>query len=81
MFIVGAAGGGDVNEYTLSTGFDVSTASFVDSFRCFFTRFSPRGLHLILDGTKCLLLVLMEMTVYQYTLSTGLMFQLRQFCK
>ena len=31
MFIVGNAGD-DVNEYTLSTGFDVSTASFVDSF-------------------------------------------------
>ena len=31
MFVLGNAGK-DVNEYTLSTGFDVSTASFVDSF-------------------------------------------------
>ena len=31
MFVVGDHGD-DVNEYTLSTGFDVSTASFVDSF-------------------------------------------------
>jgi hypothetical protein len=31
MFIVGR-NGDDVNEYTLSTGFDVSTASFIDSF-------------------------------------------------
>ena len=31
MFVLGRAGK-DVNEYTLSTGFDVSTASFVDSF-------------------------------------------------
>ena len=31
MFVVGTVGD-DVNEYTLSTPFDVSTASFVDSF-------------------------------------------------
>ena len=31
MFIVGHQGD-DVNEYTLSTGFDLSTATFVDSF-------------------------------------------------
>ena len=30
MFVVGNAGD-DVNEYTLTTGFDVSSASFVDS--------------------------------------------------
>ena len=31
MFIVGYSGD-DVNEYTLATAFDVSTASFIDSF-------------------------------------------------
>ena len=31
MFVIGITGD-DVNEYTLSTGFDVSTASFVDAF-------------------------------------------------
>ena len=31
MFVIGGAGD-DVNEYTLTTGFDVSTASFVDRF-------------------------------------------------
>ena len=31
MFVTGS-GGDDVNEYTLSSGFDLSTASFVDSF-------------------------------------------------
>jgi hypothetical protein len=44
--------GDDVNEYTLSTGFDVSTASFVDAFRSF-TRKQPRsGLAFNTDGTK-----------------------------
>ena len=31
MYVIGNSGD-DVNEYTLSTAFDVSTASFVDSF-------------------------------------------------
>jgi DNA-binding beta-propeller fold protein YncE len=37
MFVVGRSGD-DVNEYTLSTGFDISTATFVDSFSMFCTR-------------------------------------------
>jgi len=36
MFVVGAAGA-DINEYTLTTAFDVSTASFVDSFSVAFS--------------------------------------------
>jgi DNA-binding beta-propeller fold protein YncE len=42
MFIVGNTGD-DVNEYSLSTGFDVSTASFVDFF-CSFTRNTPKAI-------------------------------------
>jgi SpoU rRNA methylase family enzyme len=41
MFVLGDAGD-DVNEYTLSTGFDVSTASFVDSFSVFHPKTQPR---------------------------------------
>jgi len=32
MFVVGFGGGGEVSEYTLTTPFDTSTRSFVDSF-------------------------------------------------
>jgi hypothetical protein len=38
MFIV-SADGDDVNEYTLSTGFDVSTSTFSTSFEFVFSRF------------------------------------------
>ncbi len=52
MFVVGYTGQ-DVNEYTLSTGFDVSTASFVDSFDVKSQDTSPSGLAFNTDGTRC----------------------------
>jgi len=51
MFVLGYAGD-DVNEYTLTTGFDVSTASFVDAFSVASQETSPRGLAFNNDGTK-----------------------------
>jgi hypothetical protein len=42
MFIVGSAGD-DVNEYALSTGFDVSTASFTDAFSVAAQDTKPHG--------------------------------------
>ena len=52
MFVLGFTGD-DVNEYTLSTGFDVSTASFVDSFSVSGQENLPRGLAFNNNGTKC----------------------------
>ena len=43
MFIVGYKGN-DVNEYTLSTAWDVSTASFVDLFSVASEDVSPSGI-------------------------------------
>jgi len=43
MFIVGIADD-DVNEYTLSTAWDVSSASFVDSFSVASEEDSPSGI-------------------------------------
>jgi len=43
MFIVGSTGD-DVNEYTLTTAWDVSTASFVDSFSVNSQEANPRGI-------------------------------------
>ena len=50
MFVVGG-GGDEVNEYTLTTGFDVSTVSFVDAFALAKGE-KPRGVGFNTDGTK-----------------------------
>ena len=44
--------GDDVNEYTLSTGFDISTATFVGSFDVAHKIHGPGGLAFNNDGTK-----------------------------
>ena len=69
MFVTGMVGN-DVNEYTLTTGFDVSTATFVDSF--VIDDEMPTGVTFNNDGTK------MFVTGYhlgddvkEYTLTTG----------
>ena len=51
MFISGNDGD-DVNEYTLSTAFDVSTASFVDSFSVSSDDSHIQGLTFNPNGTK-----------------------------
>jgi VCBS repeat-containing protein len=70
MFVVGNAGQ-DVNEYTLSTGFDVSTASFVDSFSVGSQDTVPVGLAFNTDGTKMFVVGYYGQDVNEYTLSTG----------
>ena len=70
MFIVGGEGQ-DVNEYTLSTGFDVSTASFVDSFSVSAQDAAPRGIAFNTDGTKMFIVGAAGQDVNEYTLSTG----------
>ena len=51
MFIVGSTGD-DVNEYSLSTAFDVSTASYVQNFSVQSQETVPAGLTFNSDGTK-----------------------------
>ena len=70
MFVVGNSGN-DVNEYTLSTGFDVSTASFVDSFSVASQDTNPQGLAFNTDGTKMFVVGAIGDDVNEYTLSTG----------
>jgi hypothetical protein len=70
MFIVGEAGD-DVNEYTLSIGFDVSTASFVDSFSVVLQDTQPRGIAFNAAGTKMFIVGRADVVVDAYTLSTG----------
>ena len=70
MFIVGAQGD-DVNEYTLSVGFDLSsTVTFIDSFpvtQCP----NPTAVKFNADGTKMFVTGTGNNNVHQYTLSTG----------
>ena len=70
MFVAGSTGD-DVNEYTLSTGFDVSTASFVDSFDVSARAADPSGLAFNTDGTKMFLVGTSQDHVAEYALSTG----------
>ena len=70
MFVTGFSGD-DVNEYTLSTGFDVSTASFVDSFSVAAQETIPRGLAFNNDGTKMFVMGYVGDDVNEYTLSVG----------
>ena len=70
MFVVGLIGQ-DVNEYTLSTGFDVSTSTFVDAFSVSSQDTSPNGLAFNADGTKMFVVGETADAVYEYTLSTG----------
>jgi DNA-binding beta-propeller fold protein YncE len=51
MFVVGNSSD-NVNEYALTTGFDVSTASFTDAFSVAAQEIDPNGLAFNTDGTK-----------------------------
>ena len=70
MFIVGS-NGDDVNEYALSAGFDVSTATFTDAFSVAAQDTIPRGLAFNTDGTKMFVVGQTGQDVNEYTLSTG----------
>ena len=71
MFVIGNIED-DVNEYTLSTGFDVSTASFVDSYSVSSQEDTPTGLAFTYDGTKMFVTGWENDTIIEYTLSLSL---------
>ena len=76
MFVVGD-NDNDINEYTLSTGFDVSSASFVDGngdgtgFDISGQDTAPRGLTFNNDGTKMFVAGNIGNDINEYTLSIG----------
>ena len=70
MFVVGVTGD-DVNEYALSTGFDVSTASFTDAFSVASQETNPHGIAFNTDGTKMFICGTSGQDVNEYALSTG----------
>jgi hypothetical protein len=70
MFIVGNDGD-DVNEYTLSVPFDVSSASFVDSFSIASEESSPSGIAFSKSGEKMFIVGNNGDEVNEYTLSAA----------
>ena len=69
MFVVGAAGD-DVNEYTLSTAFDASTAVFVDAFSVSSQDTIPAGMAFSSDGAKMFVVGNTGGDINEYALST-----------
>ena len=69
MFVSGGSGD-DVNEYTLSTAWDVSTGTFVDSFSVVSQTATPRGIAFNADGTKMFVQGSAE-GVFQYSLTAA----------
>ena len=70
MYVVGSAGD-DINEYNLSTAWDISTAAFVQSFSVAAQDTDPTGLAFNSDGTKMFVVGNGSDSVHQYTLTTG----------
>ena len=69
MFVVGWDDE-DINEYTLFTPFDVSTAAFVDSFSVSMQEGAPTGMAFSNDGTKMFVVGWDDEDINEYTLST-----------
>ena len=70
MFIVGTTGD-DVNEYTVSTGFDLtSTVTFVDSFAVTQCP-NPTAVKFNTNGTKMFVTGVGNSNVHEYALTTG----------
>ena len=69
MFVVGIVGD-DVNEYTLSTPFDASTAVFADAFSVSPQETSPQGMAFSSDGSKMFVIGYGGDDVSEYALST-----------
>jgi len=63
--------GDDVNEYTLSTGFDVSTSTFVNAFSVAAQETFPTGIAFNNDGTKMFVVGFDGDDVNEYTLNNG----------
>jgi hypothetical protein len=70
MYVNGSTGD-DVNQYTLSTAFDVSTATFVRLFSTSAQDITPQDVFFKPDGLSMFVLGSTNDTVFQYTLSSA----------
>ena len=70
MYVIGIVGD-DVNEYDLSTAWDVSTSVFLQSFSVAAQDTTPHGLSFKPDGTKMYVIGFAGVDVNEYDLSTA----------
>jgi DNA-binding beta-propeller fold protein YncE len=70
MYVIGSTGD-DVNEYTLSTAWDVSTATYVQVFSVALQETTPTGVFFKSDGTQMYVVGSDNDAVFQYPLSTA----------
>jgi DNA-binding beta-propeller fold protein YncE len=70
MYVIGFTGD-DINEYALSTAWDITTASFTDVFSVSGQDSLPKGMFIKPDGTKLYVLGDANDSVYQYSMSTA----------
>jgi len=70
MYVVGNLGR-DVNEYNLSTAWDISSASFLQLFSVAAQDTNPQGLFFKPDGLKMYVAGVTGSSVYEYDLSTA----------
>jgi DNA-binding beta-propeller fold protein YncE len=70
MYVTGSSGD-DINEYNLSTAWDVSTASYSRNFSVSSQSLVPRAVHFKYDGTKMYVADQTTNKVFQYSLSTA----------
>jgi sugar lactone lactonase YvrE len=70
MFVVGDAGN-DINEYALSSGFDISTASYTRNFSVASQETNPRHVSFNPDGTKMYVVGTQNDKIQVYSLTTG----------
>jgi len=69
MYVIGRTGD-DVNEYSLSTAWDISTASYIQNFSVAAQDINPTGLFFKADGSKMYMVGYSTNAVYQYS-TTG----------
>jgi hypothetical protein len=67
MYIVGVSGQ-DVNEYDLSTAWDISSASYLQNFSVSAQETSPRGVFFKPDGLKMYIVGVSGQDVNEYDL-------------
>jgi len=78
MFVIGQQTGNVVNEYTCTTGFDVSTCGFTDSFDASAQETTPTGIAFSADGLKMFVIGTAELDVNEYCL--GIPFDVSSVC-
>jgi sugar lactone lactonase YvrE len=70
MYVMGESGD-DINEYALSTAWNISTATYVQIFSIAAQEITPRGLYITDDGTKMYIVGQTSDAVHEYSLSTA----------